>query len=80
MRSLNPSLVRLFLSLLCWLWQWKRFDSFYGQIFLSSIKYVHARQCDKARQQAETDKSVKERIANNNVHKKTGIINGVLFF
>ena len=30
--------------------------------------YVHARQCDKARQQAETNRT------NDNAHKETGII------
>ena len=50
------------------------------RLFLSSIKYVHARQRDEARRRAETDRSVKERIANDNAHKETGIINGVLSF
>ena len=50
------------------------------RLFLSSIKYVHARQRDEARQQAETDSSVEERIANDNAHKETGIINGVFSF
>ena len=36
------------------------------RLSLSSIKYVHARQRDEARQRAETDRSVKERIANLN--------------
>ena len=49
------------------------------RLFLSSIKYVHMRQRDEARRRAETDRSVKERIANDNAHKETGIINGVLF-
>ena len=48
------------------------------RLFLSSNKYVHARQHDAARKQAETGRSVKERIANDNAHKETGIINGVL--
>ena len=50
------------------------------RLFLSSIKYVHSRQRDEARRRAETDRSVKERIANDNAHKETGIINGVLSF
>jgi len=50
------------------------------RLFLSSIKYVHTRQRDEARRRAETDRSVKERIANDNAHKETGIINGVLSF
>ena len=50
------------------------------RLFLSSNKYVHVRQRDKARQQAETDRSLKKRITNDNAHKETGIINGVLSF
>ena len=50
------------------------------RLFLSSIKYVHMRQRDEARRRAETDRNVKERIANDNAHKETGIINGVLSF
>ena len=50
------------------------------RLFLSSNKYVHARQRDKARRRAETDRSVKERKTNDNAHKETGIINGVLSF
>ena len=62
-----------FLSILCWLWHCKRFESIYGQIFLSSNEYIHARQRDKARRRAEIDRSEKERV-------ETSIINGVLSF
>ena len=39
------------------------------RFFVSSIKYIHGRQCDEARGQAETDRSVKEKIANDNANK-----------
>ena len=48
--------------------------------FLSSNNFVYARQRDEARQRAKTDRSVKERKANDNANKETGIINGVLSF
>ena len=50
------------------------------RLFLSSVKYVHARQRDKTRRHVETNRSVKERISNDNAHNTTGIINGVLSF
>ena len=50
------------------------------KLFLSSNKYVYERQRDEVRRQAETDRSAKERKANDNAHKEMGIINGVLSF
>ena len=43
------------------------------RLLLSFIKYVHARQRDKARQRAEIDRSVKETIANDNATKRQAL-------
>ena len=67
MCSLNPSSVNFFYLYCVGFGDVSGLNPSMVRLFLSSIKYVHERQCDKARQQAETDRSMKERIANDNV-------------